>query len=103
MLYAWKLGRYICQVERRIAARSENRPINVLFGANGLSDSSFTASTNVWAERKLHEDTADRYIVIEFLDHRDNLLDGRALRKSDVIKGDSDLLGGLCLHANVDS
>ena len=88
--------------EDRSSAQSENQPINILFGANGLSDGSFSIGTNVRAERKLHEDTADGYIIVEFLDHRDNTLDGRALGESDMIEGDPDILSGLCLHAYVD-
>ena len=52
-------------------------------------------------EGKLDEDTADRGVVVEFLDRRDDLLHSRALRKGYVIEGDPDLLGGLCFHTNV--
>lgn len=102
MLYAWKLWGKANQVERPIRLEIENQPIDVLFGVNGLSDGSLTIGANVRAERELHEDAADRRIVVELLDHRDDLFHGRVLREGYVIEADPDLISGLGFHTNVD-
>jgi len=88
--------------ESRAQLKVENRPIDVLLGVNGFSDGSLTIGTNVGAEGKLDENTANRCVVVEFLDHRDDLLYSRTLRKGYVIEVDPNLLGGLCFHTNVD-
>lgn len=55
----------------------------------------------MWTERKLHEDAADRCVVVELLDHRDDLLHSRVLREGDVVEADPDLFSSLGFHANI--
>ena len=89
-------------MEMAIAAESDSSPIDVLFGANGLSDGSFTVGTDMRAERKLDEDSADGWIVVKPLDYGDDLLYSRGLWKSDVVEVDPNLLGGLCFHTDIE-
>lgn len=54
------------------------------------------------AERKLHEDAAYGIIAVKSFHDGNNLLDRGSLGENDVLEVDADLLGGFCLHTNVD-
>lgn len=100
MLYAWNLGgRDVKDSEMKVG---HDAPVDVLFRAHGLGDEALALRSDVLAERELDEDAADVHVVVELLDSRDDLVDGAAGGERDVVELDPDLLGRLCLHADID-
>ena len=51
----------------------------------------------------MDEDTADRWVIIELLDSLNDVFHGRIFRDSNVLELDTDFLGSLCFHANIDT
>ena len=76
-------------------------PIDVLLGANSLRDCAFALSTDVRAQRQLHEDTAHGSVVVELLHDLDDFLDGGILWEVDMLELDADLFSSLGFHAHV--
>lgn len=105
MLYAWKLTPSKLEIQQTHShdhyTMTRHVPIDILLRTDSLRDRAFALRSYMRSQGQLHENTADRRVVVELLDNFDDLVDGGLFGEVDVLELDPDFLGGFGFHAHI--